>query len=69
MLYGIQYGWFCYLVEDDTACVLRLEAQHLVQVPTDSFSLAVFIGAVKRPGTQALKKALLVPLKVMRFVD
>ena len=45
MLNGIQDGRLCNLVEDDTTRVLGLQSEHLVKVPADGLSLAVFIGS------------------------
>ena len=44
MLNGILDGGGGNLVEDDTAGMLGVESQYLVEVPADGFSLAVFIG-------------------------
>ena len=41
----MQYSVLGNLMENDTPRVLRLQAQHLVQMPGDRFSLAVLIGS------------------------
>ena len=45
VLYGIQYGRFGNLVENDTVCLLLIQSEYFAKVPADGFSLAVLIGS------------------------
>ena len=44
MLDGVQDGVLGYLVEDNALRMFGLQPQHLVQMPSDGFPLAVLIG-------------------------
>ena len=45
VLYGVQNGGFRDFVEDDSTRIFGPQSQHFIEVPTDSFSFAVFIGS------------------------